>query len=169
MGLQLGLAIASAGISFLGNMDAARAAKREGALTARNIRTQGKIRRLQALQEHNDIMQNLVAFKNVNASIAGVSGRDVGSDRSYKAILAKAERDNKTLAARSNYQNLAEQSKYSQQAVMAITKANNISRAYRYKAFGSLIGSAYKASTMTGGGLPSSPYVPASRRMGLIT
>jgi len=169
MGLQLGLAIASAGISFLGNMQASRAAKAEGALTARNIKTQGKIRRLQALQEHNDIMQNLVAFKSANAAIAGVSGRDVGSDRSYKAILAKAERDNKTLAARSNYQNLAEQSKYSQQAVMAITKANNISRAYRYKAFGSLIGGAYQASTMTGGGLPSSPYVPANRRMGLIT
>ena len=158
------LAIASAFVSAMGYQQAGRAAKAEGALTARNIKTQAKIRRLQALQEHNDIMQNLVAFKSANAAIAGVSGRDVGSDRSYKAILAKAERDNKTLAARSNYQNLAEQSKYSQQAVMAITKANNISRAYRYKAFGSLIGGAYQASTMTGGGLPSSPYVPASRR-----
>ena len=158
------LAIASAFVSAMGYQQAGKAAKMEGALTARNIKTQAKIRRLQALQEHNDIMQNLQAFKNANAAIAGVTGRDIGSDRSYKAILAKAERDNKTLAARSNYQNLAEQSKYSQQAVMAVTKANNISRAYRYKAFGSLIGGAYKASTMTGGSMPSSPYVPASRR-----
>lgn len=158
------LAIASAFVSAMGYQQAGRAAKMEGALTARNIKTQAKIRRLQALQEHNDIMQNLQAFKNANAAIAGVTGRDIGSDRSYKAILAKAERDNKTLAARSNYQNLAEQSKYSQQAVMAVTKANNISRAYRYKAFGSLIGGAYQASTMTGGSMPSSPYVPASRR-----
>ena len=62
-----------------------------------------------------------------------------------KQYLQNAERNNRTLAARSNYQNLAEQSKYSQQAVMAVTKANNISRAYRYKAFGLLIGGAYKS------------------------
>ena len=148
----------------MGYQQAGRAAKMEGALTARNIKTQAKIRRLQALQEHNDIMQNLQAFKNANAAIAGVSGRDIGSDRSYKAILAKAEKDNKTLAQRSNYQNLAEQSKYSQQAVMAVTKANNISRAYRYKAFGTLLSAGYQASTMMGGSMPSSPYVPASRR-----
>ena len=163
------LAIASAFVSAMGYQQAGRAAKMEGALTARNIKTQAKIRRLQALQEHNDIMANLQAFKNANATIAGVSGRDIGSDRSYKAILEKAKKDNQTLAQRSNYQNLAEQSKYSQQAVMAVTKANNISRAYRYKAFGSLIGGAYQASTMTGGSMPSTPYVPASRRTGLIT
>ena len=40
-------------------MDAAAGAKVEGRLTARNIKTQGKIRKLQALQEHNDIMANL--------------------------------------------------------------------------------------------------------------
>ena len=72
----------------------------------------------------------------------------MGSDRSYKALLKNAEQNTKTLAQRSNYQNLAEQSKYSQQALMAVTKANNISRAYRYKAFGTLISGAYKASTM---------------------
>tara|TARA_E500000318_G_scaffold101531_1_gene105082 strand:+ start:1674 stop:2123 length:450 start_codon:yes stop_codon:yes gene_type:complete len=148
MAIQLALAVASAGISFMGSMQASRAAKAEGALTARNIKEQAKIRRLQALQEHNDIMANLQTFKAQNAAIAGTTGRDMGSDRSYKALLKNAEQNTKTLAARSNYQNLAEQSKYSQQALMAVTKANNLSKAYRYKAFGSLIGGAYKASTM---------------------
>ena len=40
----------------MGYQQAGRAAKMEGALTARNIKEQAKIRRLQALQEHNDIM-----------------------------------------------------------------------------------------------------------------
>tara|TARA_R100001591_G_scaffold18641_1_gene25384 strand:+ start:405 stop:911 length:507 start_codon:yes stop_codon:yes gene_type:complete len=164
LSITLALAIGSAFVTAKGYSDAGRAARMEGALTARNIKTQGQIRRLQALQEHNDIMQNLQAFKNANAAIAGVSGRDMGSDRSYKAILEKAKKDNQTLAQRSNYQNLAEQSKYSQQAVMAVTKANNISRAYRYKAFGTLLSAGFQASTMTGGSMPSSPYVPASRR-----
>ena len=164
MSLTLALAIGSAFVTAKGYDEASRAARMEGALTARNIKTQAKIRRLQALQEHNDIMQNLQAFKNANAAIAGVSGRDMGSDRSYKAILEKAKKDNQTLAQRSNYQNLAEQSKYSQQAVMAVTKANNISRAYRYKAFGTLLTAGLRASTMIGGDMPSSPYVPANRR-----
>ena len=142
------LAIASAFISARGYQQAGRAARMEGALTARNIREQAKIRRLQALQEHNDIMANLQTFKSQNAAVAGTTGRDMGSDRSYKALLKNAEQNTKTLAQRSNYQNLAEQSKYSQQALMAVTKANNISRAYRYKAFGTLISGAYKASTM---------------------
>ena len=110
MAIQLALAVASAGISFMGSMQASRAAKAEGALTARNIKEQAKIRRLQALQEHNDIMANLQTFKAQNAAIAGTTGRDMGSDRSYKALLKNAEQNTKTLAARSNYQNLAEQS-----------------------------------------------------------
>ena len=148
------LAIASALISAKGYSDAARAAKMEGALTARNIKTQAKIRKLQALQEHNSIMENLESFKDTNVAVAGTTGR--AEDRSYKALLKKAEQDNQTLAQRSNYQNLAEQSKYSQQAVMAVTKANNISRAYRYKAFGTILSAGYKASTMTGGGMGTS-------------
>jgi hypothetical protein len=148
------LAIASAFVSAMGYQQAGRAAKMEGALTARNIKTQGKIRKLQALQEHNDIMANLKSFKDQNAAVAGITGR--AEDRSYKALIKKAEEDNKTLAQRSNYQNLAEQSKYSQQAVMAVTKANNISRAYRYKAFGTILSAGYKASTMTGGGMGTS-------------
>ena len=159
---QVALAIGSALVTAKGYSDASAGAKVEGALTERNIKTQAKIRKLQALQEHNMIMENLQTFKSTNAAVAGVTGRDLGSDRSYKRILEKAERDTQTAAARSNYQNLAEQSKYAQQAVMAVTKANNISRAYRYKAFGTILGAGYKASTMMSGPNPS-------RDMGFIT
>ena len=100
------------------------------------------------MQEHNDIIVNLQTFKSQNAAVSVTTGRDMGSDRSYKALLKNAEQNTRTLAQRSNYQNLAEQSKYSQQALMAVTKANNLSKAYRYKAFGTLISGAYKTSTM---------------------
>ena len=59
MSLTLALAIGSSLITAKGYSDAARGAKMEGALTARNIKTQAKIRKLQALQEHNSIMENL--------------------------------------------------------------------------------------------------------------
>ena len=105
------LAIASTLITARGYQQAARAAKMEGALTARNIQEQAKIRKVQALQEHNSIMQNLESFKNTNAAISGVLGRDMGSDRSLKAIIKRADKDNIEAIQRANYQFLAEVSK----------------------------------------------------------
>ena len=143
------LAIASALISAKGYSDAARAAKMEGALTARNIQEQAKIRKLQALQEHNSIMQNLESFKNTNASISGVLGRDMGSDRSLKAIRKRADKDNIEAIQRANYQSLAEVSKLAQQREMTKLKASNLSKAYRLKAFGTLVAGAYQTSRIT--------------------
>jgi hypothetical protein len=136
----------SAGIQAFGYNEASKAAKREGRLTARNIETQAKIRRLQAIQEHNSIMENLESFKDTNASISGVLGRDMGSDRSLKAIIKKADKDNIQTIERANYQSLAEVSKLAQQREMTKLKASNLSKAYRLKAFGSLVSGGYQAS-----------------------
>ena len=149
MSLTLALAIGSSLVQASGYRQAARAAKMEGALTARNIETQAKIRRLQAIQEHNSIMENLESFKDTNAAISGVLGRDMGSDRSLKAIIKKADKDNIQAIQRANYQSLAEVSKLAQQREMTKLKASNLSKAYRLKAFGSLISGGYQASKVT--------------------
>jgi len=146
LSLTIALAIGSAFVTAKGYSDAARAAKMEGALTARNIKTQAKIRKLQALQEHNSIMENLQSFKDTNAAISGVKGRDMGSDRSLKAIMKKADKDNIQTIQRANYQALAEGSKFAQQAQMTQLKASNLSKAYRLKAFGALVSGGYQAS-----------------------
>ena len=138
----------SAGIKAYGYNQASKAAKMEGALTARNIKTQGKIRQLQALQEHNSIMQNLQSFKATNVAVAGTTGRDSGSDRSYKRLLKKADKDNVEAIQRANYQALAEGSKLAQQAQMAQVKARNLSKAYRLKAFESIVSGGYQASAV---------------------
>lgn len=149
MSLTIALAIGSSLVQASGYRQAARAAKMEGALTARNIETQAKIRRLQAIQEHNSIMENLESFKDTNAAISGVLGRDMGSDRSLKAIIKKADKDNIQAIQRANYQSLAEVSKLAQQREMTKLKASNLSKAYRLKAFGSLISGGYQASKVT--------------------
>jgi hypothetical protein len=143
------LAIASTLITARGYQQAAKAAKMEGALTARNIQEQAKIRKIQALQEHNSIMQNLESFKNTNAAISGVLGRDMGSDRSLKAILKRADKNNMEAIQRANYQSLAEVSKLAQQREMTKLKASNLSKAYRLKAFGTLVAGAYQTSRIT--------------------
>ena len=138
--------IAAAAIQGIGYMSAARGVKAEGALTVRNLKSQAKYRQLQGLQEHNQIMAQLQTFKDTNQSLAGVMGRDEGSDRSLKRLREKAKENNATTVARANVQLGADLSKFSQQQQMATLKARNLSRAYRYKMFSSFATAGYQAS-----------------------
>ena len=136
----------SAGIQALGYDSAARGVRAEGALTVRNIKSQAKYRQLQGIQEHNQIMSQLQTFKDTNQSLAGVMGRDEGSDRSLKRLREKAKENNAVTVARANVQLGADLSKFSQQQQMATLKARNLSRAYRYKMFSSFASAGYQAS-----------------------
>tara|TARA_R100001460_G_scaffold15993_7_gene35217 strand:- start:148 stop:588 length:441 start_codon:yes stop_codon:yes gene_type:complete len=138
--------IAAAVVQGVGYMSAAKGAKAEGALTVRNLKSQAKYRQLQGLQEHNQIMAQLQTFKDTNQSLAGVMGRDEGSDRSLKRLREKAKENNATTIARANVQLGADLSKFSQQQQMATLKAKNLSRAYRYKMFSSFATAGYQAS-----------------------
>jgi hypothetical protein len=138
--------IAAAVVQGVGYMSAAKGAKAEGALTVRNLKSQAKYRQLQGIQEHNQIMAQLQTFKDTNQSLAGVMGRDEGSDRSLKRLREKAKKNNATTIARANVQLGADLSKFSQQQQMATLKAKNLSRAYRYKMFSSFATAGYQAS-----------------------
>ncbi len=138
--------IAAAAIQGIGYMSAARGVKAEGALTVRNLKSQAKYRQLQGIQEHNQIMAQLQTFKDTNQSLAGVMGRDEGSDRSLKRLREKAKENNAVTVARANVQLGADLSKFSQQQQMATLKARNLSRAYRYKMFSSFATAGYQSS-----------------------
>tara|TARA_R100001443_G_scaffold35065_1_gene48840 strand:- start:8908 stop:9354 length:447 start_codon:yes stop_codon:yes gene_type:complete len=138
-------AVASTAITYQGYNQQAEAAQQEGALTARNIKENAKMMKLKALQEHNTIMADNRTYMNTNAASAGVMGRDTGSDRSIKAIREKALRDTEKTVQRANLQSLAELSKAAQQEQMTLVKANNLSKAYRLKAFSAVAKGAYNA------------------------
>ena len=140
------LAVASAVIQGIGYNEQARAAKMEGKLAARNIEQQQKMAQLQAMQEHNAILSQLESYKNTNAAITGIMGRDLGSDKSLKALRDKARKDNIKTIQRANLQSLSEVSKLSQQAQMAKVKASNLSKAYRLQAMSAIVSGAYKAT-----------------------
>jgi len=140
------LAIASSMISAYGYQQQAKAAKMEGQLAARNIEQQQKMAQLQAIQEHNAILSQLESYKNTNAAITGIMGRDLGSDKSLKTLRDKARKDNIKTIQRANLQSLSEVSKLSQQAQMAKLKASNLSKAYRLQAMGTIFAGAYKAT-----------------------
>ena len=126
MGLPQALAIASTAFSFMGSMSAAKAAKREAAMRRRQLQVQKEQAELKALQEHNIRMANLKTFIGMNQALSGVLGRDLGSDRSLKAILNKAKRETSVDVARANVQLLGEQAQRSFSQRMAKEKGINM-------------------------------------------
>ena len=155
--IQLALALGSAFVQAQSYNQAAKAAKQEGALAARRIGEQAKFEQLKALQDHNAIMANFKSYEATNIALAGVTGRDEGSDRSLKALIKKAEENTRTADNRSRLQSMAELSKFSQEAQMAVLRANNKSKAYRLQAFGTMLNAGYNASKV----LPTSTAMPS--------
>jgi len=148
MALPIALAVASTAISFFGAMSAAKAAKREAALQRRQLQAQIEGAQLAALQDHNARMQNLQVFLGTNEALSGVSGRD--QDRSFKRIQEKAKTEAATETDRKFLQSLNEQAKLSLAQTIATEKGRNLSRAYRYQAFGTLFSGAMKAQPLMG-------------------
>ena len=93
-------------------------------------------------------MRNLQIFQATNESLVGVSGRDMGSDRSFKAIQEKAERETATETDRKFLQTLEQVGQLSLSQSIATEKGRNLSRAYKYQAFGTLFSGAMKAQPL---------------------
>ena len=95
-------------------------------------------------------VQKLQTFLNTNQAIAGVSGRDISQDRSLKALQEKAKREMSTEVGRARVQELATLGKLSSAQQIAGERGRNRARAFRYQAFGSLLGGAMKAAPLMG-------------------
>ena len=153
------LAVASAAIGFMGSMSAAKAAKREAALQRRQLQQQIEGAQLAALQDHNTRMKNLQVFLGTNVALSGISGRD--QDRSFKRIQESAKTQAATETDRKFLQSLNEQARLSLAQTVATEKGRNLSRAYRYQAFGTLFSGAMKAQPL----MPNSPNNPTGLGM----
>ena len=149
MGLPIALAIASTAISVFGAMSAAKAAKREAAMRARMLENQKKQAKLRAIQEHNSRMGNLSTFIGINQALAGTMGRALGSDRSLDAIIKKAKTETSVSVDRARVQLAGEQAQRTFAQRMAVMKGNNLARAYRYQAFGTIIRGAYRVDRLS--------------------
>lgn len=142
------LALGSSVIGFFGANSAAKAAKREAALQRRQLQAQMEGAQLAALQEHNSRMKNLQIFLGTNRALAGVSGRDIGVDRSFKAIQEKAKKEMSVETDRRYLEAVQQQAMLSLGKTIAAERGRNLARAYRYQAFGSLLSGAMKAQPL---------------------
>ena len=117
--------VAGAVVSAYGAMQAGKARAAEARARQAQLKEQKKDAEVVAMQEHNIRMSNLDALLGLNKSLAGVMGRDSGSDRSLNAIRESAKLESVTDDSRARYQYISEQSQRSMGIQIAGMQAKN--------------------------------------------
>jgi len=143
--------VAGAVVSAYGAMQAGKARAAEARARQAQLEEQKKDAEVVAMQEHNIRMANLDALLGLNKSLAGVMGRDSGSDRSLNAIRESAKLEAVTDDSRARYQYISEQSQRSMGIQIAGMQAKNARRAGQYKAISSLLSAGNEYSQITPG------------------
>lgn len=106
----------SAGISAMGQMAAGQAAKEAADLDAFNIETQRELSKAEALQRHNDRLEQYRYNTKANIAAFAASGRDIGGDRSVGAFLERQKEIATQDTKRSDFMGAMEAMKLQQQA-----------------------------------------------------
>ena len=143
--------VAGAVVSAYGAMQAGKARAAEARARQTQLEEQKKDAEVVAMQEHNIRMANLDALLGLNKLLAGVMGRDSGSDRSLNAIRESAKVEAVTDDSRARYQYISEQSQRSMGIQIAGMQAKNAKRAGQYKAMSSLLTAGHEYSQITPG------------------
>jgi len=140
--------VAGAVVSAYGAMQAGKARAAEARAQAAQLEEQKKDAKVTAMQEHNIRMENLNVMLGVNASLAGVMGRD--EDRSLAAIKQKILKEATTLEDRARVQYLSDQSQRSMGIQIANMRARNARRAGTISAISSLLSAGDQYSKISG-------------------
>lgn len=140
--------VAGAVVSAYGAMQAGKARAAEARAQAAQLEEQKKDAKVTAMQEHNIRMENLNVMLGVNASLAGVMGRD--EDRSLAAIKQKILKEATTLEDRARVQYLSDQSQRSMGIQIANMRARNARRAGTISAISSLLSAGNQYSKISG-------------------
>jgi len=151
--------VAGAVLSAYGSIQAGKAKAAEARARQAQIEEQKKDAEITAMQEHNIRMANLNVMLGVNQSLGGLMGRDIGSDRSLKAIEERMKREARTTSDRARLQYVSQQSQRSMGIQIAGMQARNARRAGQIAAVGSLLTAGHQYSKISpgtsGGGLPT--------------
>lgn len=103
-------------VSAAGQAAAGRAAKEAADLDAFNIETQKVMSKAEAIQRHNDRLEQYRYNTKANIAAFSATGRDVGSDRSVSAFLERQKEVATQDTARSDLMGWFEGMKLQQQA-----------------------------------------------------
>ena len=141
----------SAGISAMGQMAAGQAAKEAADLDAFNIETQRELSKAEALQRHNDRLEQYRYNTKANIAAFAASGRDIGGDRSVGAFLERQKEIATQDTKRSDFMGAMEAMKLQQQATATRVEGRARKQAAMIGAFSTMAqGFADYQSTKTG-------------------
>ena len=107
----------AAAISASGQMAAGQAAKESADLDAFNIETQRELSKAEALQRHNDRLEQYRTNTKANIAAFSASGADIRRDKSVGAFLDRQKEIATEDTKRSDMMGLFEQMKLTQQAI----------------------------------------------------
>ena len=133
-------------VQGIGARQIARGKRAEARLQAFQLEEQKKDAVVTTMQEHNMRLANLSAVIGINTSLAGVMGRDSGSDRSLAKVQKKFKMQAATEDDRARLQFLREQNQRTLGVQLANMRGRNAMRAGRIQMATSLLKAGYQYS-----------------------
>ena len=141
--------VAGALVSAYGSMQAGKAKRAEARLQAFQLEEQKKDAKIQSMQEHNMRLANLKSVIGINTSLAGVMGRDSGSDRSLAKVQEKFKNEARVEEDRARLEYLKQQNQRTLGIQLANMRGKNAMRAARINTATSLLKAGYQYSQVT--------------------
>jgi hypothetical protein len=138
------LGLLSTGLSAYGQMQAGKSAARSAQINAYNLETQRVMSQAEALQRHNDRLDQYRSNLSANLATFAAQGRDIGSDRSVAAFLEKQKEVAASDTARSDLMGFMEANKFQAEAASVRREGQAQQTAARINAFTTLAGGLYR-------------------------
>lgn len=136
--------LVSAGVSAGGQVMAGRSAKDAAELNAYNIETQKLVGETEAIQRHNDRLEQYRSNLSANIASFAAKGRDVGQDRSVAAFLERQKEIASSDTTRSDFMGMMESLKASSEAAAVRSEGRAQQTSAMIGAFTTLVGGLYK-------------------------
>lgn len=136
--------LASTAASAGGQLIAGRAAKDAAELNAYNIKSQRIVGEAEAIQRHNDRLEQYRSNLSANIASFAAKGRDVGQDRSVAAFLERQKEVAASDTTRSDFMGMMESLKASSEAAAVRSEGRAQQTSAIIGAFTTLAGGLHK-------------------------
>ena len=141
--------VAGALVNAYGQNEIGKGKRAEARLQAFQLEEQKKDAKIQSMQEHNMRLANLKSVIGINTSLAGVMGRDSGSDRSLAKVQEKFKNEARVEEDRARLEYLKQQNQRTLGIQLANMRGKNAMRAARINTATSLLKAGYQYSQVT--------------------
>ena len=131
-------------VSAAGQLAAGAGARQSAQLNAYNIETERELSKTEAINRHNDRLEQYRSNLSSNIASFAAMGRDVGADRSVGAFLEKQKKVATSDTARSDFMGAMEAMKLTSQAAATRTEGRAQQASAAIGAFTTVLGGLHR-------------------------